>query len=87
MMFAETNWEPQAKQYSNMNLKDQITRERTQSKGSIEAGKDSSQYAAEQEKKLKLAKKKAEKRKKQKEREKKGKESKPIAPTHEESDE
>ncbi len=50
-------WEPQAKTYSNMNLKDQVSKARQEG-----------DHKVEEEKKLKQAKKRAEKRKKQKEK-------------------
>jgi phosphatidate phosphatase PAH1 len=50
-------WEPQAKTYSNMNLKDQVSRARLEGDSKLE-----------EEKRLKQAKKRAEKRKKQKEK-------------------
>lgn len=53
-------WEPQAKTYSNMNLKDQVSKARLEGDSKIE-----------EEKKQKQAKKRADKRKKQKEKEKK----------------
>ena len=49
-------WEPQVKQYSNMNLKDEISKARE------------GDAKLDEEKRLKLAKKRAEKRKKQKEK-------------------
>lgn len=58
-------WEPQAKQYSNMNLKDEVVRARKESEK-----KNPQEDSAELEKRLKLAKKRAEKRKKQKEQKK-----------------
>jgi hypothetical protein len=75
-------WEPQVKQYSNMNLKDQLNMQRMQAQRGELVDDDSEQEAdageageelneAEKERKLKLAKKRAEKRKKQKEKDKK----------------
>lgn len=74
-------WEPQVKQYSNMNLKDQLNSQRAQIKHGELADDDTDPgdvgdngeelTEAEKERKLKLAKKRAEKRKKQKEKEKK----------------
>ena len=69
-------WEPQAKQYSNMNLKDQLAKQRKQKK---EQEDDESEVGgelteAEREKKSKLAKKRSEKRKKQKEKDRKARE-------------
>jgi chromatin segregation and condensation protein Rec8/ScpA/Scc1 (kleisin family) len=54
-----TLWEPQAKQYSPMNLKDQVAKARKESDLKNEALQD-------EERRLKLARKRAEKRKKQK---------------------
>jgi hypothetical protein len=54
-------WEPQVKTYSNMNLKDQVSKEKE-----VELTPEEQ----EREKKLKAAKKKAEKKKKQKEKKK-----------------
>jgi hypothetical protein len=76
------SWEPQVKQYSNMNLKDQLNSQRAQIKHGELVDDDDSDPGdaldngeelteAERERKLKLAKKRAEKRKKQKEKEKK----------------
>lgn len=75
---ATASWEPQVKQYSNMNLKDQLNKQRMQMQqdepddnsdaGEHEVGEETE---AERERKLKLAKKRAEKRKKQKEKDKK----------------
>lgn len=72
------SWEPQVKQYSNMNLKDQLNQQRMQMQqgepddnsdaGDQEQGEETE---ADRERKLKLAKKRAEKRKKQKEKDKK----------------
>lgn len=53
----DASWEPQAKQYSNMNLKDQVAQ--------VKADCDQSENV---ERKMKLAKKRADKRKKQKEK-------------------
>jgi hypothetical protein len=75
-------WEPQVKQYSNMNLKDQLNMQRMQAQRGELADDDSEQEQeigeageelndAERERKLKLAKKRADKRKKQKEKDKK----------------
>lgn len=60
----QSNWEPQAKQYSPMNLKDQVALERK------EHSKESDS-TLNQQKKLKMAKKRADKRKKQKEKKQK----------------
>lgn len=78
---ADGSWEPQVKQYSNMNLKDQLNSQRAQIKHCELADDDTDPgdvgdngeelTEAEKERKLKLAKKRAEKRKKQKEKEKK----------------
>lgn len=73
------SWEPQVKQYSNMNLKDQLNQERMQMQNEVDDGSDNDNYGPEggelteqeKERKLKLAKKRAEKRKKQKEKDKK----------------
>eukprot|EP01040_Poterioochromonas_malhamensis_P005833 gene5834-6273_t len=58
-------WEPPAKQYSNMNLKDQVCKARKESELKSELS-----AMAENERRMKLAKKRAEKRKKQKEQKK-----------------
>ena len=65
-------WEPQVKQYSNMNLKDQVRRERQAAPVEAAPSKDEEDAPIdpEKEKKLKQAKKRAEKRKKQKEKSK-----------------
>lgn len=71
------SWEPQVKQYSNMNLKDQLNQERMQMQHEMEDQSDNDEGETgelteqEKERKLKLAKKRAEKRKKQKEKDKK----------------
>lgn len=75
---AAASWEPQVKQYSNMNLKDQLNKQRMQMQqddpddnseaGGGELGEETE---ADRERKLKLAKKRAEKRRKQKEKDKK----------------
>ena len=71
------SWEPQVKQYSNMNLKDQLNQERLQMQLDAEDASDNEENETgelteqEKERKLKLAKKRAEKRKKQKEKDKK----------------
>lgn len=85
MLGGEVAWEPQVKQYSNMNLKDQLNMQRQQIQhgdladddsdpGGGEAGDNNNGEElteAEKERKQKLAKKRAEKRRKQKEKEKK----------------
>lgn len=73
------SWEPQVKQYSNMNLKDQLNQERMQMQNEVDDNSDNENLGPEggelteqeKERKLKLAKKRAEKRKKQKEKDKK----------------
>jgi len=65
-------WEPQVKQYSNMNLKDQVKKERQTISQPDEPPplETISTEELEREKKLKQTKKRAEKRKKQKEKNK-----------------